>query len=164
MGGAARPLPAELLCQGSGQPHRRSQCGMERARGVDDERRPGAVAQGGRQGHCADRLSLPVPPQPARRLMARAAGPTSNNRKRHKKWSLVRHRRTDPRPRSHRRVMHGGARPPRRHYTATGVSAGSLYNCRTFSRSSRDRVSSDRCPRSRAMTSHDLGHVEFGWG
>src|SRR5271156_439241 len=43
-------------------------------------------------------------------------------------------------------------------------SAVSLYSCRTFSRSSRDRVSSDRCPRSRVMTSRDLGHVEFGWG
>jgi hypothetical protein len=38
MGGPARPLPAELLCQGHGRPHRRPQCGMERARGVDDER------------------------------------------------------------------------------------------------------------------------------
>ena len=60
------------------------------------------------------------------------------------------------------RQVHGSG--PGRHYTATGVSAGSLYNCRTFSRSSRDRVSSDRCPRSRVMTSQDLGHVEFGWG
>ena len=30
--------------------------------------------------------------------------------------------------------------------------------------SSRDRVSSDRCPRSRVMTSQDLGQVEFGLG
>jgi len=49
-------------------------------------------------------------------------------------------------------------------YTATRVSAGSLYNWRTFSRSSRDRVSSDRCPKSLVMTSQDFGHVEFGWG
>jgi hypothetical protein len=58
----------------------------------------------------------------------------------------------------------GGAQPPVDVHTATGVSAGSLYNSRTFSRSSRDRVSSDTCPRSRVMISQDLGHVEFGWG
>ena len=80
MGGAARPLPAELLCQGHGRPHRRPQCRMERARGVDDERRPGAVAEGRRQGHGADRLPFPVPPQPARRLTARGAGLARTNR------------------------------------------------------------------------------------
>ena len=49
-------------------------------------------------------------------------------------------------------------------YAAAAFSAGKLYNCRTFSRSSRDRVACDRWRRSRAMTSHDLGQVEFGWG
>src|SRR6516225_10936399 len=73
MGGAARPLSAELLRQGPGRPHRRPEWRMEGARGVDDERRPGPVAQGRRQGYRADRLSLPVPPRPARRLTARGA-------------------------------------------------------------------------------------------
>jgi len=30
------------------------------------------------------------------------------------------------------------------YYTASSFSAGKLYNCRTFSRRSRERVSSDR--------------------
>ena len=68
------PYPAELLCQGSGRPHRRRQCRMERARGVDHERGPGAVAEGRRQGDGSDRLPFPIPPRPARRLTARAAG------------------------------------------------------------------------------------------
>src|SRR5215469_11316830 len=49
---------------------------MEGARGVDDERRPGAMAEGGRQGHRSDRLPFPAAPQPARRLTTRAAAPT----------------------------------------------------------------------------------------
>jgi hypothetical protein len=40
------------------------------ARRVDDERRPGAAAQGRRQGHRPHRLPFPIPPQPARRLTA----------------------------------------------------------------------------------------------
>jgi hypothetical protein len=85
MGGPARSLPAELLCQGHGRPHRRPQCGMERARGVDDERRSDAVAQGRRQGYRSDRLPFPAAPQPARRLTARAVGPTRKKQKRRKK-------------------------------------------------------------------------------
>ncbi len=49
-------------------------------------------------------------------------------------------------------------------YPATGVSAGSLYSSLTLSLSSHARVSSDTCPRSRAMTSQDLGQVECGCG
>jgi len=41
---------------------------MERARGVDDERRPDAVAEGRWQGHRSDRLPFPAAPQPARGL------------------------------------------------------------------------------------------------
>ena len=64
MGGAARPVPAGLLCQGLGRPHRRSECRLEGPRRVDDERRSHAVAEGRRQGHRADRLPLPAAPGP----------------------------------------------------------------------------------------------------
>src|SRR5262245_26748625 len=52
---------------------------MEGPRGVDDERRPGAVAQGRGQRHGADRFPFPIPPQPARRLISRAAGLATKN-------------------------------------------------------------------------------------
>src|SRR5262249_723100 len=78
MGGPARRLSSEALCQGLGRPHRRSQRRTERLRGVDDERRPGAVDEGRRQRHGSVRLPFPVPPQPARQLMARR-GVTSSH-------------------------------------------------------------------------------------
>jgi hypothetical protein len=50
------------------------------------------------------------------------------------------------------------------YYAANGVSAAGSYNYRTFFLNRRARVPSDICPRLRAITSQDLGHVKSGGG
>jgi hypothetical protein len=60
----ARPLAAELLCEGPGRPHRRPRCEVERARGADDERRPHTLAEGRRQGTVPIAFHFQLRPNP----------------------------------------------------------------------------------------------------
>ena len=63
-----RAVPARLLCQGVRRTHRRSQCRLEGPRAVDLERRPGAMADRGRQGHEAHGRALSAAPRSARKV------------------------------------------------------------------------------------------------
>ena len=65
---AARAVSVGLLRQGLRRPHRRCQCRLERPRGVDQQRRPDAVADRRRQGHEALGRTLPAPPGSAREV------------------------------------------------------------------------------------------------
>src|SRR5947209_2270318 len=83
MGRNPGALSAELLCQGARRADRRSQQRLEGPWVVDDKRRPHTVAEGGRQGHGADRLPLPAAPEPTSRLTRSKARAASAARRRH---------------------------------------------------------------------------------
>ena len=83
------PYPLSFYAKGMDGRIDDPNAGWKRARGVDEERRPGAVAEGRRQGHRSDCLPLPVPPQPARQLTARR-GVTSSDGSARRKRSRIR--------------------------------------------------------------------------
>ena len=73
------PYPLSFYAKGMDGRIDDPNAGWKRARGVDEERRPGAVAEGRRQGYGPDRLPFPAAPHPPCRSTARAAEPTRNN-------------------------------------------------------------------------------------
>ncbi len=61
---AAGAVSDGLLRQGLRRPHRRSECGLERPRAVDDQRRPHALADGRRQGKPPVAVHFQLRPDP----------------------------------------------------------------------------------------------------